>query len=100
MTKFIRYGDQTIDVEKQLFEISKAECEESLAEFVRQAWHIIEPGTPLKWNWHMQTICDHLEAISRGELHPRLIINIPPRCGKSSITSVAFPAWTDRKSVV
>jgi hypothetical protein len=33
-----------------------------------------------------------LEQVWRGEVK-RLIINIPPRCGKSFLTSVAFPAW-------
>jgi hypothetical protein len=34
-----------------------------------------------------------LQAVTDGDIK-RLIINIPPRCAKSSLTSVAFPAWT------
>jgi predicted phage terminase large subunit-like protein len=66
---------------------------QSLAEFVQEAWKIIEPGTRLKWNWHMQAMCDHLEAISRGKLKPRLIINVPPGSSKSTIVSVMWQAW-------
>lgn len=63
------------------------------SEFVKAAWHIIEPGTPLKWNWHLDAMCDHLEAISRGQLKPRLIINVPPGSSKSTIVTVLWQAY-------
>jgi phage terminase large subunit-like protein len=76
-------------------ELEKRECEESLAQFTRSAWHIIEPGTPLIWNWHLDTICGYLMAFHRGELpDKRLIINIPPGTLKSILVSVMYPAWT------
>ncbi len=99
MTKFIRYGGQIIDVEQQLFEISKAECEESLAEFVRQAWHIIEPGQRYMHGWHIDFICAHLEAITDGvelddgQLYNRLLVNVPPGTMKSLLIGVFWPAW-------
>lgn len=36
--------------------------------------------------------CDHLEAVTAGEIH-NLLINIPPRHAKSTIVSVMWPAW-------
>ncbi|MGH1372975.1 MAG: hypothetical protein ACRBBW_13125 [Cellvibrionaceae bacterium] len=77
-----------------LIEISRLECEESLAEFTRQAWHIIEPGTELKWNWHLDVICAYLEAffLRRNNLK-RLIVNVPPGSMKSILLSVMGPAW-------
>jgi predicted phage terminase large subunit-like protein len=99
VTRFIRYGGQTIDVDKQLFEISKAECEESLAEFVRQAWHIIEPGQKYIHGWHIDFICAHLEAITDGvelddgSLYNRLLVNVPPGTMKSLLIGVFWPAW-------
>lgn len=63
----------------------------SLTEFVKAAWSFVEPA-PLRWNWHLDTICSHLEAVSRGQIR-RLLINIPPRCGKSTLVSVLWPAW-------
>lgn len=66
---------------------------QSFAEFVREAWPIIEPTTPLKWNWHLDAMCLHLEAISRGRLTPRLIINVPPGSSKSTIVTVLWQAW-------
>jgi predicted phage terminase large subunit-like protein len=64
----------------------------SLYEFVRQAWHVIEPGVAFVPSWHIEVICEHLEAISAGEIR-RLLINIPPRHSKSTIVSVAWPMW-------
>lgn len=41
---------------------------------------------------HIEAICAHLEAASRGEIR-NLVINVPPRHSKSSISSVLWPAW-------
>ena len=65
---------------------------ESLAEFVRQAWHVLEPTTDLVWNWHIDVICDYLERVTFG-LCNRLIINVPPGHMKSRLVSVFWPAW-------
>ncbi|HSN30154.1 MAG TPA: hypothetical protein VLT45_27895, partial [Kofleriaceae bacterium] len=73
-----------------------------LAEFVRRAWDIVEPGTPLHWSWHMQEICSVLESMWRfGRGAPReigsdnreLVINVPPGMSKSVLASVLWPAW-------
>jgi predicted phage terminase large subunit-like protein len=37
-------------------------------------------------------IAEHLEAVERGEID-RLMINMPPRHGKSELASRRFPAW-------
>lgn len=67
---------------------------QSLAEFVKQSWHVIEPGTPLVWNWHLDVICDHVQALVEGRLGKQnLIINVPPGSMKSTILSVCLPAW-------
>jgi predicted phage terminase large subunit-like protein len=43
--------------------------------------------------WAIDAICEHLQAVVDGEIR-RLIINIPPRCLKSGLCSVALPGWT------
>ncbi len=63
-----------------------------MADFVRDAWPIVEPVTRYSHNWHIDAICDHLSAISRGELQ-RLVVNVPPRFMKSLLVSVLWPAW-------
>ena len=70
----------------------RAECK-TFAGFVRHAWRVIEPGMNLVWGWHLDAMCAHLEAISRGQLKPRLIINVPPGSSKSTIVSVLWQAW-------
>lgn len=75
-----------------LFELEKIEAEESLAEFTKQAWHIIEPGRQLKWGWATDAICQHLEAVSSGQIK-RLVINVPPGMMKSLLCCVFWPAW-------
>lgn len=67
-------------------------CKRSLAAFTRAAWTIIEPGTPLRWNWHIDAVCRALEGVSRGQVR-KLIINIPPGTMKSILVSVMWPAW-------
>ena len=63
-----------------------------LGEFVRQAWHVVEPATPFVPNWHLDVIAEHLEAVTRGEIR-NLLINIPPRHMKSLAVSVFWPCW-------
>ena len=88
-----------LDIEAQLLEISKADCEESLSEFIRQAWHVIEPGQEYVHNWHVDFICEHLEAITDGETledgspYNRLLINVPPGTSKSTVVNIFWPAW-------
>lgn len=73
-------------------EENRRKAEASLYEFVKQAWSVIEPGVPFVHGWHLQIICEHLEAITHGELR-NLLINIPPRHAKSTIVSVMWPCW-------
>ena len=42
----------------------KREAERSLLEFCRQAWSIIEPGVPFQDGWHLNLLCEHLEAVT------------------------------------
>jgi phage terminase large subunit-like protein len=67
-------------------------CENSLYLFIERAWSIIEPGATFIPGWHAQAIAEHLEALYNLDIN-RLLINVPPRCGKSNICSVIFPAW-------
>jgi predicted phage terminase large subunit-like protein len=52
---------------------------------------------------HHELIAEKLEAVERGEID-RLMINMPPRHGKSELASRRFPAWflgrQPRKSVI
>ena len=66
----------------------------SLSAFVRLTWPVLEPGTELKWNWHLDVICDALQRQIAGEPeYQRLLIMIPPGFMKSLLVSVFAPAW-------
>lgn len=85
-------------LEDLLIERDRRRCKESFAEFVKAAWEVLEPDTELIWNWHMQALCDHLQALVEGKflelgLPNRLLINVPPGSSKSLLTSVLLQAW-------
>lgn len=83
-----------IDFAAQRKAIEKRKCEVSLAEFVRSAWHVIEPEQPYVHGWHIDFICAHLEAITDGvEDYNRLLVNVPPGTMKSLLIGVFWPAW-------
>lgn len=63
-----------------------------LKEFLVASWGIIHPAQRLVDAWYLDAICDHLEAVTKGWIQ-KLLINIPPRFGKSTIVSVQWPAW-------
>lgn len=67
-------------------------CAEDLRTLIREVWPILEPARPFVANWHIDVVCEHLMAVSAGEL-PRLIINVPPGSTKSTTVAVAWPAW-------
>jgi phage terminase large subunit-like protein len=68
------------------------EAENSLYSFVKQAWSEIENEFEFVPAWFIEAVCEHLEALHRGDIKD-LIIAIPPRATKSTICSVMFPAW-------
>lgn len=61
--------------------------------FVREAWKILEPTAAYQHNWHIDAICEHLEAITWGRMNPRLLVNVPPGSSKSLLVSVLWQAW-------
>ena len=63
-----------------------------LIKFIRYFWHILEPETRLVDGWPLEALCDHLEAITFGDV-TRLLANVPPGFMKSLTTDVFWPAW-------
>jgi predicted phage terminase large subunit-like protein len=80
--------------QEQLLEIKKViEARINLYEFFKQAWEIVEgPTVPFVENWHIKAMCEHLEACYRREIK-NLVINVPPRSGKTNLISIVFPVW-------
>lgn len=88
----IRLGDRMIDREAQLLDLDRADCEESLYLFLKGAWRLMD-SSMWRDSWAIEAVAEHLQAVVDGQIR-RLLINIPPRMGKSSACSVALPAWT------
>lgn len=73
-------------------EALRRRAEASLRTFVEWAWPVLEPATPFQPNWHIDLICEYLEAVTAGTIRS-LVINMPPRYGKSLLVSVLWPCW-------
>lgn len=81
-----------------LAQVNKAIAEAEYYDFLLQAWPVVEPTTPLENNWHIKYLCDilqyEIERIAKGQPKDKdIIINIPPRSLKSTITTVMLNAW-------
>jgi predicted phage terminase large subunit-like protein len=63
----------------------------SLRDFTAAAWPWIVPNR-LVPTWHVDAICDHLQACLTRDIR-RLVITVPPGTGKSTLVSVIAPAW-------
>ncbi len=75
---------------------TRKKIEEELRHRRRARNSLIEFTTYTKKDYHIgkhhQLLCDKLEAVERGEIK-RLMVFMPPRHGKSELTSIRFPAW-------
>jgi len=60
--------------------------------FLKGHWDVVEPDVPLIESYHTQAIAEHVQAALEGEI-TRLVINAPPRIGKSLPGSVFAPPW-------
>lgn len=77
---------------RQIRSLDTELAESSLVAYVRQAWHVLEPSTDYVHGWHVDVICEHLEAVTVGQIKS-LIINVPPGMMKSLLVSVFWPTW-------
>ena len=69
----------------------KLGCELSFVKFFKCAWQHMDTAA-YKHNWHIDLLAQAAEDIITGKTR-RLIINVPPRTGKSNLISVALIAW-------
>lgn len=64
----------------------------SLRRFIREAWEQVEPVAQFIDNWHIGAICEHLEALTTGQIQ-KLVINVPPGHMKSLTCAVFWLSW-------
>jgi predicted phage terminase large subunit-like protein len=60
--------------------------------FLHRCVQTLNPGMPYLDNWHLHAIAYRLDQVRAGQV-TRLIINLPPRHLKSTMVSVALPAF-------
>lgn len=77
---------------EDILNIDRELCRRSLSEFVKASWHVLEPETPYVHGWHIGAVCDHLTAVTNGDI-TRLLVNIPPGTMKSLLVNVFWPSW-------
>ena len=76
-----------------ILEAERIRCAQSFAYFVKRAWQHIIPD-PLVWNWHMDAICEHMQALAQGQIPSnRLLFNVPPGASKSTLVGIMYSAW-------
>jgi predicted phage terminase large subunit-like protein len=98
---------QLKELEEQQYELDEAlvteleqqiteDCEKSLFAFYQESWPVFEVGDFIP-NWHMEAICEALEAVESGQID-NLILQIPPGGGKklekSTPILTANRGWT------
>ena len=82
-----------------LFELTqKNECEDNFYYFFQQAWPYIWPNVEYKDAWYYKLLCNECQSRVEKNLagEPRdshLNVNILPGSGKTSVISIALPAW-------
>lgn len=68
----------------------RAKCQ-TLHGFIEEFWYVLEPVAEFKTGWALRAMCDHLEAVTRGDIL-RLLITVPPGMMKSLVL-VFWTAW-------
>ena len=63
-----------------------------LLAFYEKVFETLEPGTAYLENWHTEHLAFKIARLAAGEFQ-RIIINQPPRTGKSLLASVALPMF-------
>jgi len=85
--------------EADLLLAQKAAAEDSLYEFVKLFWSVVEPANPLVEGRVLEVMCSYFETVTEfyeteGESGTQdLLVNVPPGFSKSLIASVFFPAF-------
>lgn len=91
LLKILNEGGASIFTKEEATQIQK-KSNKKLANFSKFAFKLLHPNEKYISGWAIDLMCEHLEAVSRGDIL-RLLINVPPGCMKSLLTTVFFPAY-------
>ena len=60
--------------------------------FIHRVFQTLNPGIAFAPSWHLDAMAEALARVHDGR-ETRLVIAVPPRSGKSIMTSIGFAAW-------
>lgn len=69
-----------------------AAARSSLLDYMHLMHSEVEPAKPFELFRHTRVLAHALEKVARGETR-RLLVAVPPRFGKSLVSSIALPTW-------
>ena len=78
-----------INREEALISVDKELAKKGLRQFVQIAWRQVEPSREFLSGWHIDAICEHLEAVTKNQI-TRLVINVPPGSMKSLLMTFGW----------
>ena len=87
-----------VEIQRYMTADEREDCEVSLLNFLRHSWPYVD-NSEFQSCWAIEAMCDHLEAVTLGHIK-RLLINVPPRCTKTTLCSILYPAWTWSRSAI
>ena len=56
-----------VDPEQQLRDLDRADCEDSLYEFLKTAWKYVD-SSPWTDGWPIEAVAEHLQAVVDGDI--------------------------------
>ena len=75
-----------------LASLDRLQSANKLLDYITLYWDCLEPGRKFINGWAVGAICEHLQAVTDGQIR-RLLMNVPPGCMKSLTTNVFWPSW-------
>ncbi len=84
--------DFAVDVD--MAEMLRYSLQQDYHRFIRHSWHVIEPGVKFTDGMPIEAVTEHVQSLIEGNLgRNNLLVNIPPRCMKSTTISVCLTPW-------
>lgn len=75
-----------------LLALAKQDAEESLLDYFRLVWPVLEPGRQFVEGRAIRMMIEAMEAVEAGHIK-KLLMNVPPGFSKSTLVDVMFPTW-------
>jgi predicted phage terminase large subunit-like protein len=86
--------DAPLVLDADPLELERYALQQDYHRFIRKAWAVIEPGVNFSDGLPIRAVTEAVQALMEGTLGRRnLLVNIPPRCMKSTSISVALTPW-------